>query len=793
MVAAILVALVLVTLSSSLIGGKVFGSGDNLLSWPPFTAEHPAGWIHPSNRMLTDPVLGFNPDLLLSRADLGAGTAPLWNPYVGAGRPLLASHLPALLFPSTWLALLLPFWSSLAWVAAAKLLLTAAGLYLLCRDLGLRRGPSLLGAIGFPFSVYYFVWLEHTLTNVWAALPWMLLGARRVCTRGSLGGAALLGLATGFSWFGGHPESSAFALLATVLFGAFELLAERFWGPATVPREPDRRTDPGRTSGLGRRAGLFVGSLGLGLGLTAIVNVPFAELLGQASKTQRGGPAAPWRFMWPFFFPELWGSPNKAYVLKTYNFNERTGYFGGLPMLLALGAIGRRRPREQWFFLGLALLAIATIFDTPLWAAGLRDLPGGKLTALSRMLILVCLSGSVLAAYGLQRWLEGSARDRRQMLTIMALVAVIPPLVWLLGHTGELSHLGSALGQLPTVSSSERSPQVFAMASVWRWILICGLGIGALALLRRRRAGMVVIALAVVLTALDLIPIDRAYHGAIPQSEANPAVPASIRYLQAHQGDGRITASRVTLPANLSERYGLRDPRAAVDLPFPSRYLLLWTRLGGGGGDEGSFNAQNRQAQRLADLFATRYVLLAPGEPVPGWLHPVLSTSGGTVAYNPTALPRAWVAYGWRQAFAEANSLVETQLSSTAQLHSQPVIEGSPAPPSGAPPPPTPALVSSDGQQRVTVQANVVHPGYLVLDDSAYPGWQVTVDGRSSSWKPANTNFRAVALAPGHHVVTFLYRPASVIAGAILSVICGLVLLGLAGFSVRSRARTEAR
>ena len=38
-------------------------------------------------------------------------------------------------------------------------------------------------------------------------------------------------------------------------------------------------------------------------------------------------------------------------------------------------------------------------------------------------------------------------------------------------------------------------------------------------------------------------------------------------------------------------------------------------------------------------------------------MRPVLSTPGGTVGANPTALPRAWVAYGWRNAYDAGDDL----------------------------------------------------------------------------------------------------------------------------------------
>jgi hypothetical protein len=289
--------------------------------------------------------------------------------------------------------------------------------------------------------------------------------------------------------------------------------------------------------------------------------------------------------------------------------------------------------------------------------------------------------------------------------------------------------------------------------------------------------------LVVVLTAADLVALDRGFHGSIPLSEVNPPVPTAIRYLQQHEGHARFTASSA-LPANLGQRYGLRDPRVGVDIPRPTRYYTLWTALGGIGGDQEFFNAQYQISHHLADIFAVKYVLLGPTEPVPSWLKIVLRTGDGAVGLNSTALPRAWVAYDWRQAPGRTNALELTLASDTTQLRDEPVLEGAPAPPSGPPPPSGVAHFLSDGNESVTVSTTAARPGYLVLDDSAYPGWVASVDGRTTRWLPANENFRAVAIPAGRHVVKFEYRPASVLVGLIVTVISAIALIVLAVIGV---------
>jgi hypothetical protein len=790
----VLVVLVAWMLSASLFGGKVFSSGDNIFLWAPFSAGKPAGWVQPANYELTDPVVGFIPDLLQIRSDLAHGALPLWDPQVSAGHPLLASQVDAPLFPLTWLSFLLPFWKSLAWVAAGKILLAALGAYLFARALALRRGPSLLAGISFGFGMFFVVWLEHPQTNVWLCLPWMFLATRRVCQRGGLGATALLGLATGLAWLGGHPESGAFLVAAAAAYAAFELIAERYRGPEPEA-PPVAWAGPGWSRSIAARAGLIAAALALGVGVSAVVDLPLLELLHQSGPTNRGGAALSANAVYSFFFPELWGMPNKLFhVTGPVNFTERTAYFGALPLLLALAGLAWRRSREQWFLIGLVIVSAAVTYNIPLVADGVRKLPEANVARLTRFLIVLAFAGAVLAGYGLQRWLQASSRERARMMFVMVVAAVAPPLVWIVSNPTALSHIGAALGQLPTVHWGERSPYAVALGSVWRWVLLCAIGLGGLALAWRRRwDATAAIAIVIVLTGVDLVTLDRGEHGSIPVSYANPPAPAAVRYMAAHQGVDRIAATDLGLPPNTGQRYGLRDARIGIDLPYPLRWTRLWSAFGGSTGDSNYLLAGASRGHELADLFAVRYVLIPPGGARPAWLRPVLRTTGGTVTVNQTALPRAWVAYSWRNAHDAGADLALVTSSSSQSLRRRPVIEGVRAAPAGPAAPTSQAAVVDNNSNEVTIHAIAQRPGFLVLDDSAYPGWHATVDGHAVAWHPANENFRAVPIGAGSHTVVFRYDPGSVKIGAVVSVLSILGLLGLAvagAVVVRRRPRS---
>jgi hypothetical protein len=79
--------------------------------------------------------------------------------------------------------------------------------------------------------------------------------------------------------------------------------------------------------------------------------------------------------------------------------------------------------------------------------------------------------------------------------------------------------------------------------------------------------------------------------------------------------------------------------------------------------------------------------------------------------------------------------------------------------------------------EQVEMEVELSAPGYLVLTDAIYPGWQAWVNGEEVEIRTANILFRAVQLDPGQQRVVFAYQPRSVVAGRIISLVAIVVLI----------------
>jgi len=83
-----------------------------------------------------------------------------------------------------------------------------------------------------------------------------------------------------------------------------------------------------------------------------------------------------------------------------------------------------------------------------------------------------------------------------------------------------------------------------------------------------------------------------------------------------------------------------------------------------------------------------------------------------------------------------------------------------------------------DGLDAMVLSVRAEGAGYLVLADALQPGWRVTVDGTPATSVPADHAFVAVALEPGQHTVRWHYPVPWTGAGAWITLVTALALLG---------------
>jgi hypothetical protein len=100
--------------------------------------------------------------------------------------------------------------------------------------------------------------------------------------------------------------------------------------------------------------------------------------------------------------------------------------------------------------------------------------------------------------------------------------------------------------------------------------------------------------------------------------------------------------------------------------------------------------------------------------------------------------------------------------------------------------------ITSESNNKLTLQAEVVEDSLLVLSDTYYPGWKAFVDGKETKIYRADYTFRAVPLNAGTHRVKFVYDPVSFKLGAGVTVLGILACIGM-GWVARRRGRSRRK
>ncbi len=732
---------------------------------------------------------------------VAAGSWPLWNPYASFGQPLLANPNYEVYYPTTVLNLVMAPWTYYRAFVFVHLLVGGGGAYALGRRLGLSRSAAALAGAAWmasgPFASLASLW-NHLAGAAW--IPWSAWAGHRAALRPTPASAVTWGAVMAMPVLAGSPEMALFAVVFGILFA---LGAARRGGEAA-------------------RSGLAIVTAGLvSAGLSAAQWLPSLEL---ARRAQRADLPAAQRELWsvppaalvqsllPARLDDLPLRPDVRAVLYDSREPFLRSLYLGLPAagLVAVAVLSRRRAAVALASLAVVMAAVALGRHAPLLAALTTLVPPlGALRFPAKAMVPVSLCWALLVGLGLQAWT--AARDRRRVDAVARVAsAVLAGLglaaVWLLwAHVGDVGEV------LIEPEFTVRAP-ADVLRPVAASLSVAAAAATAMAVLawRRPRSTALAAALAALVVGGDLVA---ASSGLTPVSEAElfTARPPALGHLP--PGPGTRVFSFDYFEGGQAERflghhgYLLKVPREQWPVPwaeaaalrfglYPS-VLAFWRIQDGFRLDSVGLSpppmralyAWSRRAlltpafRRLLQVGAVTHVVALHREGLEDLTEvadvPSLFLEDVHLFAVPDALPQAYVVGGSRIATdAEAGRLlVDPSFDPRREVVLAAGTPGAPAPSfSGR------ARITQWRPDRVTVEAQLSAPGYVVLVEAHDPGWRATVDGRPAEVARANVGFRAVAAGTGTHQVVFTYRPRAAVIGLGVSVAtlaaCALALAG---------------
>jgi len=700
---------------------------------------------------------------------------PAWNPWEGAGQPLLAQLLNGVLHPASIATALLGDSADL--LVVLLFALAAAGAWVAARSLGASPMAALASGLAFGLSGFVLGMASNTQYLMSAASgPWAVAGLVATARRpggwawGAAGVAALL--------LCGDPGGAiAFGLMGLALAG-----------------------HAGGWRGLGPALGAGV----LGAGLAAVQLLPSAlhladtsRGLGLAAGDLHRWALAPWRILELAAPGFLVGRP-ESYVAPVYaaldgaspdRFPFVPSAFVGAATL-ALAAAGALRPGWAsraaglaavflWLALGFRAGSQQLLSWVPVW---------GALRYWEKMLAPFTLCAALAAAGGVDALAAGLGQPARRIAlgalavaAALALAFAVPGSGALLGLDGSvaelartrllvgLAHATAALAALAGATVLARTRPTAAAGLAAAILGLAGVAASPFALHAGSRA------------ALDATP---------PPLAAEAPGPRVVAPLGCDYAAGVGELDPIDLLNLCERRTGRPATNAAAGVqslaPYTGLASTRWELVAGSG----------PLFWPIARRLATTHVLARPpasaveaqvlGSAVQGLGPPALLDGGGLLVW---ALPhRPWASFARAARTAPDPRAALAELARELAAGGEAVVvetAGSLGPFAEGT-----VLAIDHGAEQVTVTAEAGGDGLLVVADAWAPGWRASIDGREVELLPADLLARAVRWPAGRHVLVMRYEAPGLAMGAGLSL---ATLLGMAGFALlRRRSRLRA-
>ncbi|MEM7344824.1 MAG: YfhO family protein, partial [Chloroflexota bacterium] len=710
------------------------------------------------------------PNYYFAAETLREGILPLWNPHLYSGTPFAADIQTGLFYPINLIVFLLVPTLTFEWLqylAVFHFWLAGVTMYA-CLRLINRQNPvkpiaAFTGAIAFEFSdlfVVHFGNLNMIAVAAWLPLVFLLFH-HSLSPGGSInnnqtsnsksggqpryGLAAASGAVLAIATLAGHIQITLFILLTLGLYTLWHLrftiydlrfVVKSRWRTIVSSFQP-----------------LFALAIAFGvmIGLSALLLLPAyemsqytprAELPYEEAAAYSLHPVQMVGLLVPNYFgrdPALhWGPWDRV----------ETGYIGVMTLLLALiGAV--LSPRKiKFFFIGLGLIALLlamggySIIHGWLYAIA----PGfNQLRAPARFILLLDFSLAILAAFGLNQLLQPLTSEAKATFH-----GLLKPLTW---GFGGLLIVALPLSYYALLVTQDRNPAIFnratgAATGVTLFALFMGSALVVLHLyrsnwLREVQAGIIITALIL----LDLFTL-----GAnVDVGHNNPAAtfehPAALDFLKT---DPSLFRTEVTtdiwhlwqpntgLLHGLDDAWGLYNPLSLADT------TLYWS------------SAPPRSNGRYNFLGIKYIVASKAGAPADGNIVPVFDGDPTINIYlNQDAFARA-IFVGQTINVSDHDAAWEAIHTPDFDPARAVVLEGGQT--VNTQPVSTLALLQYD-LHTIIVSVETDQPGYLVIPDSYYPGWQATVDGQPERIERANYAFRAIYVPAGQHTVQLVFDP----------------------------------
>ncbi len=688
------------------------------------------------NFLITDPVRQQYPWRQLSISIEKKLQLPLWNPYSFSGTPLLRNFQTGAFYPLNIFFWLLPF--SLAWSLLIIVQPVLAGLFLyiyLCH-LKINKYASTIGALVFAFCGFNVAWLEwNTIGHVLLWLPLMLLAIDKIVKENNKKKywCAVLIFSLVSSFFAGHLQTFFYVFIIQLVHFLSTWIA------------------------CGKNKKVFISFFILYFSffiLTEIQWIPTLQFILLSARDsnqqnwQMAGWFIPWEHLVQFIAPDFFGNPTTLNYWGVWNYGEFIGYIGILPLIMAIFCLFFRRDKKTLFFGSAFFLSLLFALPTVIGQIPfMLHIPFLSTAQPTRLLSIVDFSLAVLCGLGIDYFLK----NKKGLPYVLFFLGFLFAGIWI------FVLLGKDIWNVTVEHMAIARRNLFFPTGIFVALIVCSSFIHFFSN-KRKKLILVVYIIMVGITCFDLFRFAEKFIPFTPKEYLFPTT-ETISFLQKNLGNYRfMTTNDQILPPNFSVIYRLQSVDG-YDPLYLRRYAELISASERGRPDVTSPFGFNRiitphnYDSKIIDLLGVKYILSLSEINSPK-LKKVFQ-EGHTIVYeNMQVLPRVFfvskLAYGStkedviRMAMRSNINLLKKAILEEQDGQSIDVVAQSQKP-----------NIVYYSENKVVIETESKGSSFLVLTDSYYPTWHVTVDGEKTKIYRTDYNFRGLFVPNGKHKIVF--------------------------------------
>lgn len=677
---------------------------------------------------------------VFKRATILHGEWPLWNPYFEAGMPGIANTQMEAFYPITLLLIWLPPIAMMNWASALHIWLAGLGMYFLLRDFEVRQAACMVAGAAFMCSGVYLSYLgaQSPALYAYAWSGWLILATKRLLITHRTISLIILTLLVATSLTAGQYQHSAISFMLPLAYAAY-------FGITQIASKKIRQG----IIGLSLMALAFI----VAIGLTAMQTFPFVELVGFSVRAKGFtlDEAARFHFhitdlatfLMPHFSTEISALLGQTGEDAAHYYHLQ--YIGLLPFGFAILALATPRTKDRgliYLLGGAALAAQLAAFGTllPVYQLVYGIFPFVRVPG--RWMLIWVEAGAVLAAFGFDILLDQLASENhdrvvRHLQTFGLIAGILVPVC-------------IAIALIPGVVIPRLSLLLLAITMLM--IALCVWMLPRLSLKEWQWA--------VVGTAL----LDLFFFAWVLSTPTSSTyfydLQATLSKLDVAPEKYRIFTSGRDIASALVPATVIGDPLRLDRID----HLFALGRKG-------------------VNLMSGSYFISDGPPPRPDFVE-VRRYEEAILYADPEVLPRIYAAPALDIVESESDALTAVASSSFDPFAEAIIVQGPDIP--KLPQTPTDhakfnGQITSYHANQLTARIDVDRPAMIVFVETAYPGWEATVDGMPSRVWTVNYAFRGVVVEAGQHTIRLTYRSLPFEIGMRVSIATAILfVLGLA-------------